>query len=90
MGKYRKHKEVYKPGDFKVRSDESGLTVMNSECQLTWRGLKVHHSEWDPKHPQLIIYPRQDRIQVNNPRPTSEDDSDLPFGEGNADDLSSI
>ncbi len=90
MPKYRKHKKVYKPGDFKVRSDESGLTVMNSETKLTWRGLKVHESEWDEKHPQLIIYPRQDKIQVNNSRPTSENDDDLPFGEGDIDELRNI
>ena len=87
MPKYRKHKEVYRAGDFKVRSDESGLTVMDSETRVTWEGYKVHTSEWDPKHPQLIIYPHQDKISVDNPRPTSELDEDLPFGEGNANDL---
>ena len=87
MPKYNKHKEKYKPGDFKVRSDESGFTVMNSETQVTWEGYKVLSSEWDEKHPQLIIYPHEERISVHNPRPTSENDADLPFGEGNADDL---
>ena len=87
MPKYSKHKMQYKPGDFKVRSDESGFTVMNSETQLTWEGYKRHKSEWDPKQPQLIIYPHDDRIAVHNSRPTSEDDADLPFGEGNANDL---
>lgn len=87
MAKYRKHKEVYRPGDYKVRSDESGLTVMNSETRLTWDGHKVAKSEFEEKHPQLIIYPHDDKISVNNPRPTSENDADLPFGEGNADDL---
>ena len=87
MAKYRKHRERYRKGDFKVRSDESGLTVMNSETRLTWEGYKVHKSEWEEKHPQLIINPRNDKISVENPRPTSEDDADLPIGEGNADDL---
>lgn len=87
MPKYRKHKEIYRAGDFKVRSDESGFTVMNSETRLTWEGYKVHASEWDEKHPQLIIYPHQDKISVDNARPTPELDEDLPFGEGNKDDL---
>ena len=87
MPKYRKHKAKYRAGDFKVRSDESGFTVMNSETRLTWRGYKVTQQEFDEKHPQLIIYPRNDRIAVENARPTPEDDADLNFGEGNADDL---
>lgn len=87
MPKYRKHKMIYRPGDFKVRSDESGFTVMNSETRLTWEGYKRLASEWEEKHPQLIIYPREDRIDVHNSRPTSESDDDLTFGEGNRDDL---
>ncbi len=87
MPAYRKHKEKYIAGDYKVRSDESGFTVMNSDTRLDWKGHKVAKSEWEAKHPQLIIYPRDDKISVNNPRPTSENDADLPFGEGNADDL---
>ena len=87
MAKYRKHNSVYRPGDYKVRSDESGLTIMNSETRLTWEGYKVHKSEWEEKHPQLILNPRDDKISVDNPRPTSESDADLPFGEGNKDDL---
>ena len=77
MPKYRKHKMIYRPGDFKVRSDESGLTVMNSETKVTWEGYKRHKDEFDEKHPQLIIYPHDDRIDVHNSRPTSEDDADL-------------
>lgn len=87
MAKYIKHKMKYIPGDFKARSDESGFTVMNSETRLTWQGHKVAKNEWEKKEDQLIIYPRDDKISVNNPRPTSENDNDLPFGEGNADEL---
>ena len=85
--RYRKHQMRWVPGDFKVRSDESGLTVMNSETRLTWKGYKVAKDEWDEKHPQLIIYPRTDKISVENPRPTPEDDSQLNFGEGDPNDL---
>ncbi len=87
MARYRKHRNKYRAGDFKVRSDESGLTVMNSDTRLDWKGNKVAKSEWEEKHPQLIIYPRQDKISVNNPRVTPEDDDELTFGEGDADDL---
>lgn len=85
--KYRKHKAVYRKGDYKVRSDESGLTVMNSQTRLTWRGYKVALDEYDEKHPQLTLHPTRENISVDNPRPTSENDADLPFGEGNRDDL---
>lgn len=87
MAKTIKHRMKYRPGDFKVRSDESGLTVMASNTMVQWDNLRVARSEFDPKHPQLIIYPRQDKISVENARPTPEDDADLCFGEGNAADL---
>ncbi len=87
MPKYRQSERKYVAGDFKVISDESGLTGMNSDTRLDWKGYKVFDSEWEEKHPQLIIYPRQDKIAVNNPRPESENDADLPWGEGNAEDL---
>lgn len=87
MARYRKHKEIYRAGDFKLISDESGFTVMASQTRVTWEGYRVLSSEWDPKHPQLIIYPHEDKISVDNPRPESDLDSDLLFGEGNANDL---
>ena len=87
MAQYIKHRQKYRPGDYKVRSDESGLTVMNSECRVTWRGHKVRANEFDIKHPQLTLHPRNDKIAVRDPRPTSENDDDLPWGEGNKNDL---
>ncbi len=87
MPQYRKHKAKYIPGDFKVRSDESGFTVLNSDTRLDWKGHKVAKSEFEPKHPQLIIYPREDKISVNNPRVTPEDDDELIFSETTAADL---
>lgn len=87
MAKYRKHKMKYRPGDYKIRCDNSGLTYMNSDCVLQWDGLKVARENFEVKHPQLIIYPHEDRVDINNPRPTSENDDDLPWGVGVADDL---
>ncbi len=87
MPKYMQTSKKYVAGDFKVISDESGFTVMNSDTRLDWKGYKVANSEWEEKQPQLIIYPRQDRIAVDNPRPESENDADLTFGEGVASEL---
>ena len=86
--KYKKHREKYRPGDYKVRDDVSGLTVMNSQCRTTWDGLRVSRDSYDPKQPQLVLHPGDDRIYVDNPRPTSENDEDLPTGLGpNRDEL---
>lgn len=60
---------------------------MHSDTRLTWDNKRVATDEWEEKHPQLIIYPRQDKIAVDDARPTPEDDNDLPFGEGNRNDL---
>jgi hypothetical protein len=83
----RKHNPTYRAGDYKVISDESGLTVMNSECKTTWRGYKVHASEYDAKQPQLTINPRNESIAVKDARPESETDDGLTFAEGVRDEL---
>lgn len=83
----RKHKNRVRPGDYKVRDDLTGFTYMRSECQFTWDNLLVPREYFDEKHPQLIIKPRQDKINIADPRPTPESDEFLPFGEGSADDL---
>jgi len=83
----KKHKMKARPGDHKVRDDLTGFTYMRSECQFTWDNKLVPSEYFDEKHPQLIVKPHQDKISVANPRPTPEDDANLPFGEGNRDDL---
>ena len=70
-------------GDHKVRCDVSGLTFLRSECRITWDNKLVGKQYYDEKHPQLILKPRQDNISIKDARPTPEDDSLLPSGEGN-------
>lgn len=82
-----KHQEKYRPGQHKVRDDITGLTTMSGRTRVQWNGLLVDDSSFEEKHPQLIIYPRNDKIAVEEARPTPEDDNDLPFGEGNASEL---
>jgi hypothetical protein len=57
------------PGDHKVISDLSGFEHLRSECRKTWDGLIVHHTDYDPKHPQLIIKPKRERVGVKDARP---------------------
>ena len=82
-----KHKMKYRPGQHKVRDDISGLTTMSGRTMEQWNDLIVDKSSFEEKHPQLIIYPRRDKIAVDEARPTPEDDNDLPFGEGDASEL---
>lgn len=74
-------------GDHKVRDDVYGLTYLRSECELTWDGLLSPSDHFDEKHPQLTIKPRHDKIAIKDARPTPEDDSQLVFGVGKAEDL---
>lgn len=77
----------YESGDYLVTCDTTGQVVLRSETKLNWRGVLQRLSTFDPKHPQLEIYGRDEEISVENPRPTSDNDDDLNFGEGNKDDL---
>jgi len=80
-------KRHYQPGQHKVRDDIYGLTEMSGDMMMTWDNKLVVKEFFDEKHPQLIINPRQDKISITNARVTPEDDSELTFGEGNAEDL---
>ena len=81
------NKNHWYPGDWKVKSDTSGAIVMRSECRYTWDNKLVHHSEWDPKHPQLQLKLHSDKISVPDTRFESDDDADLRFEVGDADKL---
>ncbi len=59
----------FKYGDYLVICDRSGQKFYRSECRMTWDGLLVHKSKWDPKHPQLDIKPHKDDISVEDARP---------------------
>ena len=62
----------YRPGDYLVISDISGLKFLRSECRFgegIQKGLLMHKSEWAPEQPQLNLHPQQDKIAVSDPRP---------------------
>ena len=82
-----KHVQRYVPGDHKVLCDSCGLTYMRSDCRLNWRNLLQCRTCYDPKSPQLIVRGRADKIAVDVARPEPENDADLTFGEGSADEL---
>lgn len=86
MGSYS-HNNKLTLGDYKVRDDLYGLTYMRSECRMTWDNLLVPIDYYDEKHPQLIIRPKRDNQSIIDARPTPEDDSQLIFAEGRAEDL---
>lgn len=77
----------YKPGDYLVRCDTTGQIVLRSQTRINWRGVLQRISTFDPKHPQLEIRDRDEKIAVENPRPESDNDDDLIFGEGDPDKL---
>ena len=39
----------------KAISDRSGLAFPYREMMYEWNGSFVHKSEWEPKHPQLVV-----------------------------------
>lgn len=75
---------TYHPGDHLVISDISGQKFRRSKCKLNWKGQLVNSlTEWEPKHPQLTITPKTERISVSDARPRQADRFFVPT----ADDL---
>ena len=61
-------------GDHNVISDISGQKFKRSECTIDWRGRMVHRAtEFSPKHPQLEVRGRKERIGVQDSRTQSDD-----------------
>ena len=51
-------------------SDRSGLAFPYNEMVTEWNGSRVHYTEFEPKHPQLISrIHRGDRVSLQNARP---------------------
>lgn len=71
-------------GDHNVISDISGQKFKRSEMVFNWKGELVHKfTEFEPKHPQINIRARTDRIAVTNGTRTQEPDlplQDPPLG----------
>ncbi len=76
----------YIPGDYNVIDEISGQKHKRSDCRLNWKGQLVHHTNWEPKHPQLTIRGRKEKIAVEDPRTQG----DPVFGEGVAADLTTV
>ncbi len=60
-------------GTHNVISDDSGQKFKRQDCRMTWDGLLVHNSEWEPKHPQLTIRSRKEKISVDSTRTQGSD-----------------
>lgn len=54
----------------KAQDDRTGWKVSYKDLKTEWTGVRVHKSEWEPKHPQLDP-PRRinDPQALSNPRP---------------------
>lgn len=76
-------KNRFATGDHNVISDISGQKFKRSEMTIDWRGLMVHRAtEFSPKHPQIDIRGRTERIGVTNGTRTQSEDpplQDPPF-----------
>jgi hypothetical protein len=65
-------------GDHNVISDISGQKFKRSECCFNWKGQLVHRlTEYEPKHPQIDIRGRQEKIAVTDGTRTQGDDLPL-------------
>jgi hypothetical protein len=65
----RSSRDRYIAGDHNVICDISGQKRKRSECMYTWDGLLVSKDKWDPKHPQLNLRGKEDKIAVPDTRP---------------------
>ena len=66
--------DKYRPGDYHVICQRCGETKYRSETRFTWDNLLVCiDSCWEPKHPQLSVKAKADKIRVADPRPDSQE-----------------
>lgn len=79
-------KNRYIRGDHNVISDDSGQKFKRSECVFNWKKQLVHRAtEFEPKHPQIDIRGRTERIAVTDGTRTQAQDAALdvpPFSAG--------
>lgn len=75
-------KNRFVSGDHNVISDISGQKFKRSEMVFNWKRQLVHReTEFEEKHPQLTIRPRQEHIAVQDARTQGDDPAlqDPPF-----------
>ncbi len=68
-----KPKYTYVHGAHNVVCDVSGFKVKSTETRMTWDGLRVRESDWDPRHPQDFVRGKAYKQTVTNPRPGATD-----------------
>lgn len=65
--------DKYRSGDYYVICDRCGQKKLRSQTRFTWDNLLVCiDSCWEPKHPQLSVKAKADKIRVADPRPDSQ------------------
>jgi len=64
---------MYSKGQHNVISDRSGQKYKSGGMMFTWDGALVHRSEWEPKHPQIELRPREESPGVKDARPRQPD-----------------
>ena len=57
-----------KLGLHNVIDDISGRKIRSDEVMITWNGFVTCKLDYDPKHPQLDLKPRSERISVSPTR----------------------
>lgn len=68
-------KNRFVSGDHNVISDDSGQKFKRSECVFNWKKQLVHFAtEYEPKHPQIDIRGRTERIAVTDGTRTQASD----------------
>ena len=70
-------KNTFKNGDHNTYGDISGQKHKRSECVFNWKNQLVHKRDYDPKHPQLTIRPKQDSPAVTDGTRTKSTDPAL-------------
>lgn len=66
-------KSRYEKGSYNAICDISGFKYKRSQMKKTWDGLLVGREWWDPKHPQLNVRGRRERLSVPDPRPIRDE-----------------
>lgn len=51
----------YKPGSHWVDCDRCGFTIRSEDARVTWDGLVVCPSDWEPRHPQDFVRAMDER-----------------------------
>lgn len=63
---------TFKVGCHNVIDDISGKKIRSDKVMITWDGLVTCREDYDPKHPQLDLRPRDDdqSVEIVRDRPT--------------------